>query len=255
MILQVEVDGATERSKRRRRERAARILDAAAVSILRWGYDKTTIDDVARQAGVAKGTIYLHWKTRDDLFRALIRRERLAVAGDLRRRVVEDPEGATLRGMLKHSALALLTRPLMKAILLRDLDVLGKLARREPASATHAEALAALAHYLEFLRERGLMRTDLDLPAQVSTLGAIFMGFFLIAPLLPGEFSLSDEGRAELIAETVHRALEPARAFSPDELAAASRAFLDYLDRETAIVWEASEQENESDPLRSAHGE
>jgi hypothetical protein len=26
---------------------------------VRWGYDKTTIDDVARRAGVAKGTIYL----------------------------------------------------------------------------------------------------------------------------------------------------------------------------------------------------
>ena len=59
-----------ERSKRE--ERADRILDAAANLILRWGYKKTTIDDIAKQAGVAKGTIYLHWKTREDLFVALL---------------------------------------------------------------------------------------------------------------------------------------------------------------------------------------
>lgn len=49
-----------ERSKRQ--ERAHRILDAAAELVLRWGYKKTTIDDIAKQAKVAKGTIYLHWK-------------------------------------------------------------------------------------------------------------------------------------------------------------------------------------------------
>ncbi len=58
----------------RRQGRADRILDAAAELILRWGYRKTTIDDIARQAGVAKGTIYLHWKTREDLFMALLTR-------------------------------------------------------------------------------------------------------------------------------------------------------------------------------------
>ncbi|HEV2653667.1 MAG TPA: TetR family transcriptional regulator, partial [Ktedonobacteraceae bacterium] len=51
-----------ERSKREQREE--RILDAAAELMVRWGYNKTTIDDIVRSAGVAKGTIYLHWKTR-----------------------------------------------------------------------------------------------------------------------------------------------------------------------------------------------
>lgn len=59
----------------RRQERAHRILDAAAALILRWGYNKTTVDDIAREAGVAKGTIYLHWKMKEDLFGALIQRE------------------------------------------------------------------------------------------------------------------------------------------------------------------------------------
>ncbi|GAC1395003.1 MAG: hypothetical protein NVSMB65_13760 [Chloroflexota bacterium] len=47
-----------ETDERQRREE--RILDAAATLLVRWGYRKTTLDDVAREAGVGKGTIYLH---------------------------------------------------------------------------------------------------------------------------------------------------------------------------------------------------
>src|SRR6266508_6776089 len=58
-----------------RQARAARILDVAAELLLRHGYRRVTIDDVARGADVGKGTVYLHWKTRDDLFQAVFERE------------------------------------------------------------------------------------------------------------------------------------------------------------------------------------
>src|SRR5437764_14821899 len=74
-----------ERSKRE--QRANRILDAAAELMLRWGYNKTTIDDIARYAGVAKGTIYLHWKTREDLFTALMKREYIRLVEDVQQRI------------------------------------------------------------------------------------------------------------------------------------------------------------------------
>ena len=92
-----------------RQERADRILDAAAELILRWGYKKTTIDDIAKQSRVAKGTIYLHWKTREDLFMALLIREDFKYVEDLKQRIASDPEGSTLRGFVKHSTLALIT--------------------------------------------------------------------------------------------------------------------------------------------------
>ena len=169
----------------RRQQRANRILDAAAALILRWGYNKTTIDDIARQAGVAKGTIYLHWKTREDLFAALMKREKVELAADVRQRLAADPAGATLRGLLKHSALAVMQRPLMKAVLLRDLDVIGKLVHSESTSVAYIERLAGFTSYLEVLRAHDLVRTDLSLSAQVYMLSAIFMGFFLAAPLVP----------------------------------------------------------------------
>ena len=56
-------------------EREQRILDAASRLIAHYGYDKTTVSDVAREAGVSKGAIYLHWKSKTALFEALLFRE------------------------------------------------------------------------------------------------------------------------------------------------------------------------------------
>jgi AcrR family transcriptional regulator len=229
----------------RRRERAQRILDAAAALILRWGFQKTTLDDVSRQAGVAKGTMYLHWKTREELFRALISRERLELAEDLKQRICADPAGATLRGILKHSALALMQRPLLKAVLMRDMDVLGKLAHRKQSSVDRADKLIGFKIYLELLREYGLVRTDLSLQAQVYMFSAIFMGFFFVAPLMPDEFTFSDDEIAELMAETVYCTLEAGRSVSSNELQAVSHVFMQYLNHATEIAQEQFQKEVE----------
>jgi AcrR family transcriptional regulator len=233
----------------KREARAHRILDAASALILRWGYNKTTVEDISKQAGVAKGTIYLHWKTREELFMALMKREKIAMAEDIKQRITEDPAGSTLRGILKHTALALMKRPLLKAVLLLDMEVIGKLAHSEHRSAAYAERLAGFKTYLEFLREHDLVRTDLSLQAQVYMFSAIFVGFFLVAPLVPDEFTLSDEELADLMAETVHCTLEPSSSVTSDELQSASHIFLQYLNRSTAIVQEQFQQEMEHDSI------
>lgn len=227
----------------KRVERAHRILDVAAALILRWGYNKTTIDDVAREARVAKGTIYLHWKTREDLFRALIRRERVDMAEEVMQRISKDPMGATLRGILKHLALVLMKRPLMKALLLRDLDIIGKLAHSENGSISFVEKLTGFNSYLETLRDHGLIRADLNLKGQIYIFNAIFMGFFLTMPLMPEGFTFSDEEIANLMAETVHCTLEGNLSISAGDLKAVSLAFMQYLDNAVAVAKEHFQQE------------
>ncbi len=226
-----------------RKERAHRILDCAAESILRWGYNKTTVDDIARAAGVAKGTIYLHWKTREELFGALMKRERVQLTESLKQSVTTDPAGSTLHGFFKHMALAMMKRPLMKAVLLRDMEILGKFAKSEQGSAAYAERLAAGKTYIHSLREHRLVRTDISLDSQIFMIAAIFMGFFLAGPLMPFKYALSDEECADLMAETINRTLETDRSVSSDEMEAVSQSFLQYLDRTEAI---AREQFNEA---------
>jgi len=48
------------------------ILDAARRLLVRRGYRDIPLDDVAREARVAKGTLYLYFKGKDDLLRAVL---------------------------------------------------------------------------------------------------------------------------------------------------------------------------------------
>jgi AcrR family transcriptional regulator len=49
------------------------ILDAALAVFAEHGYEAARLDDVAARAGVAKGTLYLHFKDKQALFESLIR--------------------------------------------------------------------------------------------------------------------------------------------------------------------------------------
>src|SRR5207245_10540932 len=105
--------GQPESDERKLREE--RILDAATTLLVRWGYRKTTIDDVAHEAGVGKGTIYLHWKDKNDLFRAAIWRERQRYSEELQRRIAADPDGGLLHRITDHGPPAALTKPVKAA--------------------------------------------------------------------------------------------------------------------------------------------
>ena len=205
-----------ERSKRE--ERAERILDAAGELMLRWGYNKTTIDDIARAAGVAKGTIYLHWKTREDLFTALMQREYIRLAEDIKQRIASDPEGGTLRGITKHTMLATMKSPLTKAVFLRDTDLLGEWLRKEQESPTFSQQVDQSLALFELFRARGVVRDDIDVRKQLLMQDAITIGFLIIDQYMPGEFKYSDEEIAEMTAEAAERTFAPSLTTpQPDE--------------------------------------
>lgn len=234
-----------QREQSRRQERAERILDAAASLIQRWGYAKTTLDDIARQARVSKGTIYQHWKTREELLMALIFRERLKVGEELRQRLQDDPAGMTLHSFVKHSALALLKNPLMLALMTRDTSMLGKLADQGYGSAALTESIDAYKQFLEMLRAQGLIATDMDIYAQTYILGATWIGFLTANTWLPEEFRFSDEMIAELLAETAQRALTPRQADSNQaDASATADIFNQYLNQELHTMQEMYKEQN-----------
>ncbi len=236
-----------ERSKRE--QRADRILDAAAELIERWGYNKTTIDDIARQAGVAKGTIYLHWKTRDDLFWALLTREDIKLAEEIRQRIASDPEGMTLHSMIKHSMLATMKSPLAKAMLLMDSTMLGELARRDYGSASFPEHMGGFRDFLVYLRDQGAIRDDISIQEHIYILSAITVGFLMIDQWMPADFIYSDEEIADMTAESIRRTLEPRdwerTTAEEDKKQAITSAFSSYMEQAVEIRKREKQQEEE----------
>jgi AcrR family transcriptional regulator len=70
-------------------ERRAAIVAAGLEEFTAKGFAATRLDDVARRAGVAKGTIYLHFKDKDALFQELVR----TALGPLTVRISNPPIG------------------------------------------------------------------------------------------------------------------------------------------------------------------
>ncbi|HEX7077079.1 MAG TPA: helix-turn-helix domain-containing protein [Candidatus Eisenbacteria bacterium] len=62
----------TPRWRRRKAARPAEILDAALATFVEGGYAATRIEEIARRAGVSKGTMYLYFRNKEALFRAVV---------------------------------------------------------------------------------------------------------------------------------------------------------------------------------------
>src|SRR3989440_7162179 len=77
------------------------ILDAADRLLARYGYRKMTIDDLAREVGIGKGTIYLHFQSKEDVALSRIDRVIDRLKTELRKVATSDEDPVTrLRSML-----------------------------------------------------------------------------------------------------------------------------------------------------------
>lgn len=68
------VPRARKRTRLTREARREEILQAAVRAFCRGGYHGTHVDDVIREAGVARGTFYLHFGAKHEVFAALVDR-------------------------------------------------------------------------------------------------------------------------------------------------------------------------------------
>ena len=64
-------------------EKTERILDASLAVFCQYGFGKTTMQDIAHAAGISRAALYLHFKSKEDLFRAGSERAHLQVRGEV----------------------------------------------------------------------------------------------------------------------------------------------------------------------------
>ena len=93
---------------RRRKERPGDIIAAALATFAEKGFAGARMEEIARRAGLSKGTLYLYFETKEDMFRAVVREvvvpniegvEKAVFAAEpALRRDGQDPAAALRRG-------------------------------------------------------------------------------------------------------------------------------------------------------------
>ena len=166
--------------ERKKQDTRQRILTAGLDAFTARGFDNCTIDEIARAAGVGKGTVYNYFRTKEDLvvsFMVEMERQMQAEAAAL----------AQARGSLA----TILTRFIESQMALKapHYPFVRLFLARLAGAATHADAWVAeasaaldppLIQLFERLQKRGLVRSDVDLPTLVGTFKVMQLGLMVL---------------------------------------------------------------------------
>jgi AcrR family transcriptional regulator len=146
------------------------IVLAAARAFARYGFKKASVDDIAKSAGVAKGTVYLATPSKKELFYEVLLREIHEWNAETDRLVdPRTPADELLVVMARTSLEALEHRPLVKGLLLGEYDhMLPDLRAR--LGELRAIGIGGIARVLNLGMRQGRFRSDLDVDEVASLL-------------------------------------------------------------------------------------
>lgn len=109
--MNIEAETATRRPGRPKSEaKADAIREAAAILFMTEGVERTSMDAISQAAGVSKQTVYSHFNSKDDLFRACIASKVQMYGLDESRLPVDVPVDAALQ-KVGRQLLTLLSDP------------------------------------------------------------------------------------------------------------------------------------------------
>lgn len=131
-----DVDPDSPRGKKR-----LRIIEAATALFVAHGYRKTNIDEIARAAGIAKGTVYLYFATKVDILIATIAREKqrlFALVDGIF--TPEAPPRERLRRWIEAAVLMVAGSPLLARAVSGDPEIVAALIELDPKRVAQASA-------------------------------------------------------------------------------------------------------------------
>lgn len=159
-----------------KRQTRRRILAAASESFEQRGFEATTMRSVAESAGVAVGTVFVHFEDKRDLLHSALFHQLDRVLQE----AIEHAPAEGVRARLHHLTVALFdyytARPELSRTLLRE-SLLATGAWQERFTAQVTRVHGVVAQWLTEARERGEVAPSLD-PA----LGAVaYFSFYYFA--------------------------------------------------------------------------
>jgi AcrR family transcriptional regulator len=195
--------------KSEKEAREQRILNAAASLISHYGYDKTTVSDIANEAAISKGAIYLHFQSKDELFEALLLREIIQYSEKWLELIEADPKGGTLAGVYKNTLYALNSSPFMTAMLKRDTQILGSYIRKEANLFQRIGGGNIRSQFLEMMQRAGTIRQDIDPKITAYIMNMLSVALVSMDGIMLFEDRPPVESIIEAIGDLMDKALTP----------------------------------------------
>lgn len=165
-------------------ETRERIIASAARIFARKGFQRATLDAVAADAGMTKGAIYWHFKSKHDLFFAMLdsrlRQDAAPLLGDLQALIREGGDPFTaLCAMFESGMERCIRAPDWPALYLECLNLSRDPAVRERLSAFYDEVWAVSGGFTRELQAHGLSAADVDPRVAAIFWTALFDGLVL----------------------------------------------------------------------------
>lgn len=203
--------------------RRTQILDAATRVFALKGFHRATVKEIAREAGLADGTIYLYFENKNALMLALLDRMN---ESDARESHFEQVEGVDLAGFMR-----LYTRHRMAEIRKGSPDlfkvVLSELLINEELRELYFKQVTAPTmelgtQYFAKWMEQGLIR-NADPYLTTSALAALFLGMFMLQELGDTTLAHREDEIADFITDLVMNGLRKEPPHDPPNDAAPDR--------------------------------
>ena len=156
------------------KERERAILDVTAELLLRHGYNKLTMSDVADAVGLNRRLVYLLFPSKDALVEALLLRELNTYVEMWSHYLDRDPLGGTVASVYRSLLVVLKQLPLMTAMYTRDEQTFGKyLSKPGSFFASWPPDPGPTREYLQAMQAVGAVRQDINTRAIAFILDAL----------------------------------------------------------------------------------
>ncbi|MGJ3240385.1 MAG: TetR/AcrR family transcriptional regulator [Anaerolineae bacterium] len=162
-----------------------RVLDAAQGLFLHYGFDKTTVNDIAREAGVAKSTIYTRWNKKEAIFDTLIWRESKRYTEDWMARVEADPQGGTYGAWMRHALGAFFENEFLRVLYKQDRRMIGGLLQRQGMENLFVRRKQMFETFFKQMQQANVVRQDIDAGTLSYLMNSLQYGLIHMIDIIP----------------------------------------------------------------------
>lgn len=154
-----------------------KLLDAGRSLFSRYGFKKTNVSELAKAAGIASGTFYLFYRSKEELFFDLMEEEEHNIRQILLRQLQSAPKSKqAFRSFIKEAFWLLTDNPILREVLLPEqLEAIIRKLPPDRLERNYAMDVQKLTPLIRQWQADGVLRTDADPELIVSMMRTLLL--------------------------------------------------------------------------------